>query len=304
MFSPLVSLKRLARLAFATCTVVMLSSLAFGQTSPPVVLARSTTGAEVTTADVLAEIAQFAPTARQTFLAKPEAVEQVVNNLLVRRALAKEGERDGLAESQIMAAALQIARDRVISDARLAKLDAQNSPSDAAMESYARNLYQANLAKFEQPAQTRARHILLANSGPESLNKAKELVAKIRAGAPFEEMAKAHSTDTGSASRGGDLGFFGAGKMVRPFEEAVDALKTPGQISEPVESQFGYHIIKLEERRPKGHKPFDEVKAQLATEARTALLNESRMQKVESLHKGFTYDNAAYESFTKSAIAK
>jgi peptidyl-prolyl cis-trans isomerase C len=144
----------------------------------------------------------------------------------------------------------------------------------------------------------------LANNGPESLAKAKALLAQIRAGASFEELAKTQSTDPGSAVRGGDLGYFGPGKMVRPFEEALSALKNPGDISEPVESQFGYHIIKLEERRPKGSKPFDDVKSQLMAEARTALLNEARVQKAESLNKDFVFDTAAFEAFLKAASTK
>jgi peptidyl-prolyl cis-trans isomerase C len=273
---------------------------------PPVsVLARSSTlGAAVSTVDLFSELQRAPATARESFIANPAAVEQHVNNLLIRRALAKEAERDGLDKDTLMVAALQIARDKVLSEARLAKLDIQNEPASAAVETQARAIYQANLSKFEQPEQTRARHILLANNGSESLARAKALLVQLRAGASFEELAKTHSTDPGSAVRGGDLGYFGPGKMVRPFEEALNALKNPGDISELVESQFGYHIIKLEERRPKGSKPFEEVKGQLVAEARTALLNEARVQKAESLNKDFVFETAAFEAFLKAAATK
>ena len=200
-----------------------------------------------------------------------------------------------------VAAALAIARDRVLSDARLAQIDAQNSPSDATIEAYARQLHTANAEKFERPAQTRARHILLANTGPESLQKAKALLDQLRAGASFEALAKANSIDPGSAARGGDLGFFGSGQMVRPFEEAVAKLGKAGDLSEPVESQFGLHIIRLEERRAKGKSSFDEVRAQLLTEARGAIMNDGRTQKVLSLSKDFTFDAAAIEAFAKAS---
>jgi len=272
---------------------------------PASVLARSSAlGAAVSTLDLLSEMQRAPTAARESFIANPAAVETHVNNLLVRRSLAKEAERDGLDKDVLMVAALQIARDKVLSDARLAKLDVQNEPAPAAVEAQARVIYQANIGKFEQPEQTRARHILLANNGPESLPKAKALLAQIRAGGSFEELAKTQSTDPGSAVRGGDLGYFGPGKMVRPFEEALNALKNPGDISEPVESQFGYHIIKLEERRPKGSKPFDEVKTPLMAEARTALLNEARVQKAESLNKDFVFDTAAFEAFLKTVSTK
>jgi peptidyl-prolyl cis-trans isomerase C len=274
------------------------------EVAAPSVLVRSPGGVEVTTTDILAEMQRGTAASRQAFLTNPGNVEQLVNNLIIRRALAKEAERDGLDKDALMVAALQIARDRVLSDARLAKLDVQNEPGFAAMEAQARMIYQSNLVKFEQPEQTRARHILLANNGVDSLVKAKALLAQLRSGASFEELAKTQSIDPGSAVRGGDLGFFGPGKMVRPFEEAVNALKNPGDLSEPVESQFGYHIIRLEERRPKGSKAFEDVKSQLMAEARTALLNEARVQKAESLNKAFVYDTAAFEAFLKSADPK
>ncbi len=141
---------------------------------------------------------------------------------------------------------------------------------------------------------------MLANTGAESLAKAKELLAQLRSGASFEELAKTNSIDTGSAARGGDLGFFNAGQMVRPFDDAVNALAKPGDLSEPVVSQFGYHIIRLEERTAKGQQTYEEVKAQLLIEARTAILNDSRIQKVQSMNRDFVFDAAAIETFTKT----
>ena len=222
-------------------------------------------------------------------------------NLIVRRALAKEAEVGNLAQTPSVAAALAIARDRVLSDARLAQMDAQNTPSETTIEAYAKQLYATNSEKFERPAQTRARHILLANTGSESMQKAKALLDQLRAGTAFEAAAIANSIDQGSAARGGDLGFFGSGQMVRPFEEAVAKLVKPGDLSEPVESQFGLHIIRLEERREKGKLGFDEVRPQLLSEAKTAILNDGRAQKVFSLSKDFTFDTAAIEAFAKAS---
>lgn len=275
------------------------------QTPPPAVtsaiLARGPAGQVINADDVLSELQRAPDAERKTVLAKPGVVLQIASNLLVRRSLAAEAERDGLAQDPIVAATMRVARDHILSDARLARLDAQNAPSDAALDAYARNVYQASGARFEKPGQTRARHILLPNTGPESLKKAQALLAQLRAGASFEDLAKANSTDPSSAARGGDLGFFGAGQMVRPFEDAVNALTKPGDLSEPVESQFGYHIIRLEERREKGPQPYADVRGQLLAEARTALLTESRVQKAMSLNKDFTFDTAAIEALAKSA---
>lgn len=79
----------------------------------------------------------------------------------------------------------------------------------------------------------------------------RDLLAEVRAGGEFAALARSHSEDPGSAERGGDLGFFGRGRMVKPFEEAAFALE-PGAISEPVRSQFGWHILKVEERKGQG----------------------------------------------------
>jgi peptidyl-prolyl cis-trans isomerase C len=268
---------------------------------PSAILAHGPAGTTVSLADLLSELRRAPSAERQAILAKPEMMQQIASNLLVRRVLAAEAERDGLGADPMVVASLAIARDRVLSDERLARLDAQNTPSESALDAYARNTYQANAAKFERPAQTRARHILLANSGPESLKKAQELLAQLRAGASFADLAKANSIDPGSAARGGDLGFFGAGKMVRPFEDALDKLSKPGDLSEPVESQFGYHIIRLEERREKGIAAYDEVRDQLLAEARSAILNESRVQKALALNKDFVFENDTLEALAKSA---
>lgn len=263
------------------------------------VLARGPAGTVITDQDVLAELQRAPEATRKAVLAQPEAVAQLVNNLLVRRVLANEAERDGLGNDPLVAGSLAIARDRALSDARLARLDLQNTPSEAALDAYARNIYKANVSKYEKPAQSRASHILLTNSGPESLKKANDILAQLRGGATFEAMAKAHSIDTGSAARGGDLGFFGPGKMVRPFEDAVNALAKPGDLSVPIESQFGLHIIRLEERREKAIQPFEEIRAQLLDESRAAILNDARLQKVQSMNKDFVFEREAIEKIIK-----
>jgi peptidyl-prolyl cis-trans isomerase C len=302
--SPMV--RRWTRTLSLSLGLVLVVSGAMAQSAPAApatttVLAHGAAGVVITLSDIISDLQRAPEATRQIVMSQPESIQQMVSNLLVRRVLAAEAERDGLGSDPIVAATIAIARDRALSDARLMRLDVQNAPSEAAIEAYARNLYQVNAAKFEMPAQTRARHILLANSGADSLGKAKALLAQLRAGASFEELAKANSTDPGSAVKGGDLGFFPAGKMVRPFEDAVNALAKPGDLSEPVESQFGYHIIRLEERKEKGRQPYEDVRPQLIEEARTTILNQARVSKVQSLNKDFVIDKAAIEALTKPA---
>ena len=267
----------------------------------PAILARGPSGLVITSADVSADMARLPEETRRIIQTKPESLQQIASNLMVRRVLALETSQSALAQSPPVVATLGLARDRVLSDARLAQMDAQNAPSESAMENYARQVYLTQPEKFERPAQTRARHILITKTGPESLQKANALLAQLKGGASFEDLAKANSADPGSAAKGGDLGFFGAGNMVRPFEDAVNKLAKPGDLSEPVESQFGYHIIRLEERREKGRQAFEDVRAQLVGEARNAILTEARLLKVQAMMKDISFDEASIGAFSKTA---
>jgi peptidyl-prolyl cis-trans isomerase C len=102
-----------------------------------------------------------------------------------------------------------------------------------------------------------ARHILVADEA-----KAKDLIAQIDQGADFQKLAQENSSD-GSAAEGGDLGWFSPGQMVKPFSDAVQQLEIGKYTATPVKSDFGWHVIKLEETRPTTPPPYDAVKAQL-----------------------------------------
>jgi peptidyl-prolyl cis-trans isomerase C len=264
-------------------------------------LVQDTSGEYLTVADVMLEVARVPEANRARLLSNADAVQQIANSLLVRRLFAKEAVRDGLDKDAAVKVALQGAKDRVLSDALLEKIDKNSRPSDAVLEANARSAYQASGTRFDRAAQTHARHILIENKGPESLQKAKDLLAQLRAGASFDELAKTHSIDAGSAARGGDLGFFADGQMVRPFEDATKALQKPGDLSEPVESQFGLHIIRLEGRREKGRATFEEVRSGLIAEALVATINAARTAKGDAVGKNFTFDRAAIEALSKSA---
>lgn len=117
--------------------------------------------------------------------------------------------------------------------------------------------YDAVIADFEAQPEVRARHILV-----ETEQEAIDIRAEIEGGRAFEDAAAEYSRD-GSAQNGGDLGYFRTGMMVAPFEEAAFALEV-GDISEPVQSQFGWHLIKLEDRRVSAPPTLDQVRPQVA----------------------------------------
>ena len=121
-------------------------------------------------------------------------------------------------------------------------------------EDEAKKIYTEKIAQLKPEEEIEARHILV-----DSEDKAKELHAKIVAGADFAQLAKENSTDTGSKDQGGVLGYFGHGQMVPEFEAAAFKLEK-GQVSEPVHTNFGWHIIKVDDRRKKEPPSFAAVK--------------------------------------------
>jgi peptidyl-prolyl cis-trans isomerase D len=127
--------------------------------------------------------------------------------------------------------------------------------------------YNENIQQYQQPEQVRASHILIKSTGKAeedgaAKKKAEDLLAQLKGGADFAELAKKNSEDTGSAVKGGDLDFFPRGQMVKEFDEAAFSMQ-PGQMSGLVKSQFGYHIIKVTDKRAAATKTLPEVRTQI-----------------------------------------
>jgi len=149
--------------------------------------------------------------------------------------------------------------------------------------------YQAKKDALKTQEQRRASHILIQvaqDADQEALdaarNEAQELLDQIRAGADFAELAEKHSDDTGSAPQGGDLGFFAKGVMVPEFEASAFALQ-PGEVSDLVQTQFGFHIIKLIEVKASEVPEFDAVRAELLTELKQRGVDDLFYEKLEQL---------------------
>ena len=141
-----------------------------------------------------------------------------------------------------------------------------------------RKYYAENLSRYTATEERRVRHILInaaKDAAPDLRQKAKAraeaLLAEVRkAPASFAEMAKKNSEDPGSAANGGDLDFFGRGAMVKPFEDAAFAMK-PGETSQVIETDFGYHVLRLEAVRGGDKKPFEAVRASIEDDVRQQL---------------------------------
>ncbi len=225
-------------------------------------------GKEFRAEDFRREVERLPPRSRMQ-VTTPERRRQFVDNYVMNQLLADEGRAKGYDEDPEVVRQVDELRQRLIVQ-RMMK-DFQEAPELTDQD--VRAHYDQNQRLFSG-AQIRASHILVKD---EAL--AKSLREQLRADPTrFEELARTSSTDAATAARGGDLGFFGQGRMVADFERAAFALESPGDLSEVVKTPFGYHIIKLTERKEGTSKPFDEVKDRI----RVALLNERRQQQVSA----------------------
>jgi peptidyl-prolyl cis-trans isomerase C len=179
---------------------------------------------------------------------KTESLEQLIRMYVG----AHEAEKQNLDEGE-PTARLELMRSSSLAELLFKKYVETAKPTDAELKAE----YDARVAELPK-SEYHARHILVEEEA-----KAKDLIAQIDKGASFEKLATDHSKD-GSATEGGDLGWFNPGQMVKPFSDAVQQLEPGKYTATPVKSEFGWHIIKLEETRPTTPPPFDEVKTQLA----------------------------------------
>lgn len=193
----------------------------------------------------------------------------VLNALIDIKSLAREAESEGLDDSETFKARMEFLRDRALHNAYF-----QEFALKAISDEEVKARYDKEVSATEPETEVRARHILVKTE-----EEAKEIIAELDKGADFAELAKEKSTGP-SGKEGGDLGFFGKGRMVPEFDQAVFALKTGEYSKEPVKTQFGFHVIKKEEERQAQPPAFDQVKDQVRQvvlrEKYAALLQQAR----------------------------
>jgi peptidyl-prolyl cis-trans isomerase C len=181
-----------------------------------------------------------------------EQKNQVLDELISMQLLSAQADKDGLEKDPDTQAQLEILRMRVLADAESQKYLKGQEPTDAELHAE----YATAIAAMDKN-EYHARHILVA-----SKDQADQIIKKLKGGAKFEDLAKSQSTD-GSKTNGGDLGWFTLARMVKPFGDAVKDLKKGEYTQTPVQTQFGWHVIKLEDTRDVTPPPFDQVKPQL-----------------------------------------
>jgi peptidyl-prolyl cis-trans isomerase C len=195
---------------------------------------------------------------------------QVLDELITMKLVSEQALKDGLEKDPDTAASLDVVRMRILADAESQKYLKGKEPTDAQLHAE----YDSAIAGMDK-TEYHAEHILVPTK-----EKADQLIKKIKGGAKFEDVAKAESTDN-SKSSGGDLGWFTLTRMVKPFGDAVKSLKKGEMTQEPVQTQFGWHIIKLLDTRETAPPPFDQVKAQVTK----AVIQKELIAHVEDLKK-------------------
>lgn len=179
--------------------------------------------------------------------------ENVIAFLIDMKIVAKAADAQKLGDSDAFKKRLAFNRDRLLMDSLLTE-QGKSATTDAAMK----QVYEEAAKQISSEQEVHARHILV-----ETEDEAKQVLAELKKGADFAELAKKKSKDPG-ASDGGDLGFFTKEQMVPEFSAAAFKME-PGQLSEPVKSAFGWHVIKVEEKRNRKAPDFEQVKGQLET---------------------------------------
>lgn len=220
-------------------------------------------GVRITSEQAQIELLSLPPEIRANILSDAKVLREWLDTIYLRKVLAAQAEANNLGKKSAVQYQLQSTRESILANAQLHEVEDAALPSIAALEAQARAQYTAERERFNLPAQTRASHILVKGNDDAARIKAQQLLDQLKAGTPFEELARKHSDDSGSAPQGGNLGWFASGRMVAEVDAAIEQLKTPGDLSPVVKSQFGFHVIRLDERKPAHLQPFESVRDQL-----------------------------------------
>jgi peptidyl-prolyl cis-trans isomerase C len=264
-------LSKAARLAAVTAIAIAMTAAPEKPAIPPVATVDGTPITRAQYDTYLKSLLQGRPTTELTTEQKGQVLDEMINMEL----LASQGVKDGVDKDPDVAARLDVLRMRVLADAESQKYLKGKEPTDEELHAE----YDTAIAAMDK-TEYHAKHILVATQA-----QAEAVIKKIKGGAKFEDVAKAESTD-GSKNNGGDLGWFSLSRMAKPFAEAVKGLKKGEMTNVPVQTQFGWHVIKLEDTRETAPPPFEQVKQQVGN----GVVQKKLQAYVETLKKAAKID--------------
>jgi hypothetical protein len=252
------------------------------QSDPPLVVNGDLS---LTTADFEAYVQYTVPEKlRSDFRANVERIKPTVDSLWVFRVLAQKARESGVADDPIVAARARQAADKALAEAYVLEMEKKLKFPD--FTARAREIYATRPDDFRNPEQVHVEHILVAVSecrnDEQARLRANEILARVRNAdeKTFLEEAKKSSDDRAVKKNGGDLGLVPASSFEGSFAEAVAKMKQPGEIVGPVETRFGYHIVRFVAREPGKLKPFDEVKDGLIAAERQKAIDKFREEQL------------------------
>jgi peptidyl-prolyl cis-trans isomerase C len=220
-------------------------------TSPDPVVARIN-DQEIHRSDVVRELQMLGPQAQQV---PPQMLyPQVLQKMIATKIVAQKGYVDNLQDDKDVKEKVKDAEGQIVAETYV-----HRTIQPKITEAKIKERYDELASKFKPQDEVRARHILV-----KSESEANDVIKQLKAGGDFAKLAEEKSTDKGSAKQGGDLGYFVHDAMVKPFADAAFAMK-PGQVSDkPVKTEFGWHVIKVEDKRKSAPPPLSEVHDQIA----------------------------------------
>ena len=239
-------------------------------------------GKKITKEEVNAFLRQMQPNQPITYaMLDPKNRKDVLNAVIEMELVADAAKKAGLEKDPEYRRMLDLAQKKLLINAYARK----QFESTVVSDSEAKEFYQKNLDKFKMPEQVHARHILV-----KSEKKAQEIIAQLKGlkgkalKEKFIELAKKDSTGP-TGPKGGDLGYFGKSQMVLPFAKAAFALNKGEVTQQPVKTQFGWHVIYVEDKRPAKVLPFDAVKGKIIATLRQKRFAEKMKQETTLLRK-------------------
>jgi parvulin-like peptidyl-prolyl isomerase len=283
---------RACRVGLLAVALAAAQTTAIAQPAPPPtdpnVLLRSGT-IEVTRIDYEAELTRLPEESRAGFGVNPQRVDQLLQNILVQKLLAADARAAGIDKDPLVQRRIALEADRVLTSQMVARIEHEAGREFDAQpnrDRQARERYLVEKARFTAPEQVTVTHILFdtkKRSRDEALREAEAVRARIAAGEDMVALAKALSDDPSAARNGGRLDYFGRERMDPAFSKAAFELKNVGDLSAPVESRFGIHVIRLEGRKEATVQPFEAVRGTLVAEQRKAYVERKRAERVAAL---------------------
>jgi len=232
----------------------------------------------LTQAEIDAAFGKIPEEVRLPFIRNGEKVELLVRSLLRNKVLAAEARKAGYDQDRLVKIRLDLAAEGALAAEWLEKMVSEAPPVD--YEIIAHEKYLLNPEAWKSQEQVDVSHILISSetrSDEAALELATGLYEQLVSDPTlFDSMVAEYSEDPSSVANGGRFSRVNKNDMVKPFEEAAFALRTPGEISAPVKTHYGYHIIRLDQYYPAAVLPFEDIKQQASEQARKEYLNEYR----------------------------